>query len=276
MATEVEVIVIDDGSDIPLDHHVAPPQLNVTFVRLNGVGPGAARNAGIAHARAPVVLFTDDDTVPCVDWIESALSYIGDHPECVGVNGPVHSPRWDPLTESSIETDAPDHHWTCNIAYRRSVLVDLGGFRAATFRFAHAEDRDLGLRARLHGQIGFEERMQIMHTPRDLSLKGVYRQARWARDDLILYALHPELTGAFTYPARIGLIWENSTRWWRFARSDNMSLTRMRAARALAACVIGFSATTATVLSTPGASVLRRRFEASAGTLARNQDGVAA
>ena len=113
----VEVIVVDDGSDIPLDSRIAPSGLRVTVTRCRGLGPGAARNVGIARARAGIVLFTDDATVPCKAWIEVAVSYLDSHPDCVGVDGPVRSPRWDPLTEVSIETDAPDHYWTCNVAF---------------------------------------------------------------------------------------------------------------------------------------------------------------
>jgi glycosyltransferase involved in cell wall biosynthesis len=272
MASEVEVIVIDDGSDVPLDHHVAPSRLNVTFVRLNGVGPAAARNAGIAQAHAPVVFFTDDDTLPSENWIEAALAYLDKHPACVGVSGPVRSRPWDPLTEHSIVTKAHGHHWTCNIAYRRDTLVALCGFRDSVFRFAHAEDWDLGLRALAYGQIGFEEHMNVIHTPRAMPLKAVYRQARLVRDDLILFALHPSATSSFKYPARIVLLWHCTTSWWHLALDGKHPLTLKRLGRTLAASVIGFSTATATILTTPPASTLRARFAGSSGALGCDHD----
>ena len=262
----VEVIVVDDGSDIPLDSRIAPSGLRVTVTRCRGLGPGAARNVGIARARAGIVLFTDDDTVPCKAWIEVAVSYLDSHPDCVGVDGPVRSPRWDPLTEVSIETDAPDHYWTCNVAYRRQTLVDLGGFRSDVFRFAHGEDRDLALRALSHGRIGFDDRMEIVHTPRRLALKEVYSRGRWAREALILYALHPHLTREFTGPARLSLIWGAST----FLRAEIRARNRFspqRIGRALVMSLMAVAVTTATVVTTSSASVLRRRYGGAGGTL---------
>ena len=55
-----EVIVVDDGSDPPLDlSGIADPRLRV--LRLDGRGVSAARNAGIAAARASHLAFVDDD-----------------------------------------------------------------------------------------------------------------------------------------------------------------------------------------------------------------------
>ena len=262
----VEVIVVDDGSDVPIDPSIAPTDLRVVVARCDGVGPGAARNEGIARARGAVVLFTDDDAVPCKRWIEVAVAYLDSHPDCVGVNGPVRSPRWDPLTEVSIETDAPDHYWTCNVAYRRQTLVDLGGFRSDVFRFAHGEDRDLGLRALSHGRIGFDDRMEIVHTPRRLALKEIYWRGHRARDGLILYALHPHLTRDLTWPPRVSLIWSASTP-LRAEIGGCHRFSPRRVARALVMSLIGVAVTTATVVTTPRASVLRQRYGGLGGTI---------
>src|SRR5687767_10169141 len=67
-----EVIVVDDGSEPPLQPRDLPPVAHLRIVRREGSGPARARNAGIHAATAPVVLFTDDDTEPFPDWIEAA------------------------------------------------------------------------------------------------------------------------------------------------------------------------------------------------------------
>lgn len=55
-----EVVVVDDGSDPPLDlAGQADPRLRV--LRLEGRGVSAARNAGIAAARSSHLAFVDDD-----------------------------------------------------------------------------------------------------------------------------------------------------------------------------------------------------------------------
>jgi len=259
VAAQLQVIVVDDGSTPPVEAIVGPASLRVAIVRAGGVGPAQARNAGIARARAPIVLFTDDDTVAAAGWAEAALAYLDDHPECVGVEGPVRSRRWDPLTEHSVETALAGHHWTCNVGYRRAALLELGGFRSDIFRFAHAEDRELGVRAQRIGPIGFEERMLVEHSPRRLSLRHVVREARWVRDDLALYALHPELIDGFSHPVRPSLLHGSVARWWRALRQDGEPLTPRRAARALAFAITGFAVTALTMARTPRASVLRVR-----------------
>ncbi|MBZ0114520.1 MAG: glycosyltransferase [Thermoanaerobaculia bacterium] len=58
----VEVIVVDDGSSTPLLRDQLPAGLDLTVQRQPPRGPAAARNLGIAHARAPRVLLLGDDT----------------------------------------------------------------------------------------------------------------------------------------------------------------------------------------------------------------------
>ena len=256
---DVEVIVVDDGSKPRVDPCALPAGLNISIVRLNGVGPAAARNVGISESHAPVILFTDDDTIPCVDWVASALSYLAAHPESVGVAGPVCSPPWDPLLEMSIEADS-GHHWTCNVAYRRALLESVGMLRQDIFRFAHGEDRDLALRMLTHGPIGYDQRMEIVHTPRPVTVRDVFRRARWTHDDLVLYALHPQLTHDFTLPARVALVWSSGIRWLHAAKDVNGYITPSRGVRALAFSLVGFLTAGFTAMTTSSAKELRRRY----------------
>ena len=66
-----ELIVVDDGSDVPAmpsDH----PQ--VRLLRLPECrGPGAARNAGVAASRGTFLAFLDDDDVFTAERLEIAL-----------------------------------------------------------------------------------------------------------------------------------------------------------------------------------------------------------
>lgn len=73
-----EVVVVDDGSSVPVDdvvdrHRAA---LRIRLERQANRGPAAARNAGAAVARGSVLAFTDDDCVPDPDWL-AALSRHG-------------------------------------------------------------------------------------------------------------------------------------------------------------------------------------------------------
>lgn len=60
---DIELIVVDDCSREPVNHlDLARPAHIVRHLR--PLGPGSARNTGLAHARGEFVLFLDDD-----DWI---------------------------------------------------------------------------------------------------------------------------------------------------------------------------------------------------------------
>src|SRR5690606_26465230 len=66
---DLEVIIVDDGSPIPLD-----PELDRSRVRIlrheRNLGAAAARNSGVAMARAGWIAFLDSDDV----WIAGSLA----------------------------------------------------------------------------------------------------------------------------------------------------------------------------------------------------------
>ena len=227
-AAPFQVVVVDDGSAPP-----ARVPAHVRVVRTEGVGPGQARNAGIRAATGDVILFTDDDVVVEPEWIARALAHLEAHPEHAGVEGAVRSPPWDPLYESSLETAEPGHRWTCNVAYRREVLLAVGGF-AAGFPAAHCEDRDLGLRVAARAPIGFEPRMLVTHTPRALTVRQTIRRGRLVASDIELERRHPgvfpkgriPLSGRLMPPIRLARNW--------LANARPGSPYRLRSARRIA------------------------------------------
>lgn len=62
---EFDVIVVDDGSSLPVAEIVSgkmPPEgFRLQCITQENAGPAAARNNGFAHARGDIVLFIDDD-----------------------------------------------------------------------------------------------------------------------------------------------------------------------------------------------------------------------
>ena len=77
-----EIVVCDDGCD-PLTREVVAAfacrvqqrGLRVVYIPVTTTqGPAGARNRGWRRARAPVVAFTDDDTVPDRHWLAAGLA----------------------------------------------------------------------------------------------------------------------------------------------------------------------------------------------------------
>jgi glycosyltransferase involved in cell wall biosynthesis len=150
-----EVIVVDDGSSAPLDALVDrfADRLQARVIRQERLGAAAARNSGIAAARAPVLAFTDDDCRPDRDWL-SRLAERFQRSGDLLVGGRVVNALCDnpfSVTSQLIHDLAYAHHnsdgaqarffATNNLAATTDGLVRLGGFDVG---FAVAsEDRDL-------------------------------------------------------------------------------------------------------------------------------------
>ena len=70
MVDELEVLVVDDGSESPTEVSSAVDRHRATLIRRNGDGPAAARNTGARAARGSYLCFTDDDCAPEAEWVE--------------------------------------------------------------------------------------------------------------------------------------------------------------------------------------------------------------
>jgi mycofactocin glycosyltransferase len=75
----LRVIVVDDGSAGEREVAGAAARAGARRVRLPAsVGPGAARNAGLAQVTTPLVAFVDSDCVPAPGWLDPLLGHFAD------------------------------------------------------------------------------------------------------------------------------------------------------------------------------------------------------
>ena len=67
-----EIVVVDDGSVDGTHEHIKKNYPTVKLIRLSGLGPGPARNAGVAAAEGDVLMFLDSDDI----WLADHLAVL--------------------------------------------------------------------------------------------------------------------------------------------------------------------------------------------------------
>ena len=147
---EAEILVVDSASTTTATSDTARAA-GVRYVRTDTKGLSIARNVGIAATRRRYLVYTDDDCVAVERWTEGILERFAD--ERVGaVTGEMvdhtvaHAPVDGSATRYSRVIDGLDAGHGALMAFRRDVLVDLGGFDdvlGAGRRLAGAEDLDI-------------------------------------------------------------------------------------------------------------------------------------
>jgi glycosyltransferase involved in cell wall biosynthesis len=77
-----ELIVIDDGTTDDTAESLARLAETIRFERIDHSGPAAARNRGVAIARAPLIAFLDSDDLWAPDKLERQLAFMRANPGC--------------------------------------------------------------------------------------------------------------------------------------------------------------------------------------------------
>ena len=151
-----EIVIVDDGSPSPvrLDAATGDPDArpDVRLVRQARTGPAAARNRGAREARAPLLLFVDDDCIAAPGWVASHLAAHAGCPDALlggaTTNGLPDNPWSDAAegllgfldAEATTGGGALDFVASNNIACARARFVEIGGFDAR-YPLAAGEDR---------------------------------------------------------------------------------------------------------------------------------------
>jgi GT2 family glycosyltransferase len=167
-ASSFEVVVIDDGSTDGTSEWVERQKtaFSLRLIKQTNHGPASARNAGVANARTPLVLFLDDDVVPDPNLLSEHLRTHEGEPNIVVV-GPLASlssyrQPWVAWEQSKLEAQYQamirgDYEptfrqfWTGNASVGRDHVLAVGGFDPS---FLRGEDVELGYRLRARG-LGF-------------------------------------------------------------------------------------------------------------------------
>jgi glycosyltransferase involved in cell wall biosynthesis len=214
-APSFEVIVVDNASgddtlrvvgeaDAAADAHVRAIHLP------RPLGPAIARNRGWRSARGQLVVFTDDDVVAAPGWLAAIAAAHARDPEAVIQGRTEPDPRelskLAAFSRSQQATGPGPWFQTCNIAYPRALLEQLGGFDES-FWEAAGEDTDLGWRA-------IEDGKRVVYEPAALNWHAVHQPGAWRlirstqkwRLAVRNVARHPQLREALHH----GVFWKPS------------------------------------------------------------------
>lgn len=245
-----EAIVVDDGPDdvtrAVAEGGVEGRRFAVRYLSTDGsIGPAAARNIGWRAAAAPVIAFTDDDTLPRRDWLLNGLRAMDG--ERAAVAGRVEVPLPFRPRDHHLDVGRLSHSEfvTANCFVWKSALEEVGGFDER-FRMAWREDSDLQFSLLEHGlSVGRALDAQVVHPVRRESWGRSIAAQRKAFFNPLLRKKHPDL-----YDERIG----RSPRWYYLAV---LSLFVMAAGVLVRDQVIVLAAAVAWVSMTLGFALIR-------------------
>ena len=233
-APEFEVVVVDDGSadETPRLLERYRPAYPFRFFTQSNSGPAAARNRGIGEARAPLILFLGDDTVPEPpllavharahrEWPADRVAVLGytTWPEDRRVTPFLHHINEYGLQFGYGLIEDPESvpfnfFYTSNISLPRALLYEADLFDT-TFPHAAWEDIEIAYRLTRRG-------MRIVYRPdaiarhhHDISFSSFRRrQANSGESAAVFYEKHPELAD-FLGVAEALSCPQHETRWGR-------------------------------------------------------------
>jgi HAD superfamily hydrolase (TIGR01662 family) len=191
-----EVIVVDDRPGGPPLDVEFPGWLDgrTRILRSGGHGPAVARNAGWHAARSDWVAFLDDDVVVGNGWLRDLADDLdGAGRDVAGVQGritvPLPAQRRPNDWERNTAGLASAHWITADMAYRRSALVEVGGFDGR-FPRAFREDADLALRMLDRGCRLVLGNRRAIHPVRAAGWWASARQQAGNADDALMSRVH--------------------------------------------------------------------------------------
>ena len=188
-----QVLVVDDRRDrsraLPLGGVAG-----VSVLAGRGAGPAAARNLGWRRAASEWVAFLDDDVVPGPTWLaDLARDLEGLAPEVAASQGRVRVPMPPGRRPTDWERNVrglETARWaTADMAYRRAVLEEVGGFDER-FPRAYREDADLGLRVVRAGHRILPGRRVVTHPVRAAGNLVSLRLQAGNADDVLMLKVH--------------------------------------------------------------------------------------
>ena len=213
---DYEVIVVNDGSrDRTLE--IAEGYGFCRIISQPNKGLSVARNVGAEAATGEIVAYTDSDCVADPDWLSYLIAKM-EASNLAACGGPNFPPPEDALvpavvavapggpTHVLISDEMAEHIAGCNMAFRREVLMRLGGFDPI-YRAA-GDDVDICWRFQDAGYvIGFSPAAVVWHFRRNTVAAYCNQQRGYGKAEALVYAKHPFRFNLFGQAKWLGRIY---------------------------------------------------------------------
>jgi GT2 family glycosyltransferase len=262
-----EIIVVDNASTdrtpaVVREIQTSSGGTNIRYVHDARLGLHNARHTGARAAAGDILLFTDDDATFSPQWASAYAAAFDGHGEMAAAGGPVHvawdsrPPSWltefmerkEPVTggenafgpfslldrSDELLIEPGGYFFGVNMAIRRDVLFDLGGFNPEAFGGTWLGDGETGLVAKLSSRsllVGYVPDAEVHHHMGHERMTVAYLRRRMANQGAcdVYTEFHPGV------PGRRGL-------------ARQAVITAVRAARPSAKAACGWNKTDAASL----------------------------
>jgi GT2 family glycosyltransferase len=213
---DYEVIVVNDGSR-DRTRQIAESYDYCRIINQPNKGLSAARNVGAEAATGEIVAYTDSDCVADPDWLTYLVAKMeaSDLAACGGPNFPPPEDNLVPAavavapggpTHVLISDEVAEHIAGCNMAFRREVLQQLGGFDPI-YRAA-GDDVDICWRFQDAGYtIGFSPAAMVWHYRRNTVAAYCAQQRGYGKAEALVYSKHPFRFNLFGQAKWLGRIY---------------------------------------------------------------------
>ena len=227
--SSVELLVVDNAADAELARQVAEfnqtARLPVRYVPEPRLGVVHARHTGAQAAGGEILVFTDDDLTAAPAVLQAYAHAFATHPEMAAAGGPMRlvwespPPQWlleymgpatmfPPLAlldiSEEFRLDPHGFFFSGNMAIRREVLFQVGGFNPELVGDCYVGDGEVGLYRKLWQQkmlIGYVPEALMYHyiPPQRMTVEYLHRRmANEGAADMYTH-YHPSI------PARLRL-----------------------------------------------------------------------
>lgn len=179
-----DVLVVDPGSTD--DTARVAEELGARVVRLpRQAGPARARNVGVTHVDADIVVFVDSDCIAAPDIVDRVRAHFEADPHLVSLTGSYDDSPSEPgfFSQYMNLRHHITHHrasrenatfWAGCGAVRRETFLSIGGFDEQRFPRPQIEDIELGYRLREKGAARLDPALQVKHMKRWTARNLIY------------------------------------------------------------------------------------------------------